>query len=374
MARTKKTPAPKMERDEGVVFDENARCYTIAKNGFEIHATGATVVHRNLHSGRTYVTTSDFNVYNEVPLFNVLTGKYHRLWLTREQTETYRVYEVQESYPPPDPKLFEIHKVGFIEKFVERQKAHKKKLFKEGKLNEDEVVEEIDNPDKRAFLEAHIHPGHLMSVSLDNEGNLWVGDIDQPMLRPYTVMEYSVPEGMLGDRKFEHPVLRFMWPYLDFLGPLEGVEDPDTGEKGHWHVEKWGRRDSSRTRLIISTYEVSKVIEDAKVWGFYFPLGEAMTDPDVARAECEALRASMLQHIVNDTEQWKLKVEELENRLDEAEAYGHQMREENRALTKANEELQAAHAEMAQELALLKQRRSVRRFDPLWEEQEGEAT
>jgi len=106
-------------------------------------------------------------------------------------------------------------------------------------------------------------PTYAISVVRDKGGHWW-SFVQRP--RPY------IQDGEI----------RYIFPDVQHLGDDDSV---------------WARNGAQYT---LCTYEIRDMIKDLDMWGYYFPAGPAISDLEIARAECNAKRSSRISKIEHD--------------------------------------------------------------------------
>jgi hypothetical protein len=241
------------------------------------------------------IVTDRMNIYRSYPVLNLFNGETEELWLTKTQVEKYQQSSTSLSNEKntPDPRTFELPTIG---------------------LTRPDRTE----PELQGFSEAS-----SWNLVKDDAGHLWCGRLNEPSMRPY--MHHCNPKA----RKNSHPPeLRFLYPYITYIGPDEG---------DIW-MNPWG--DSKRkVRLTICTYEVHNVIEDLGMRNSYFPTGLARTHVEAAQKECSALRKFLMRTLIQaeDSAKSQLKAARQQASCFEKEAETAQLE-----LGKLKKELEAA--------------------------------
>jgi len=261
-----------------------------------VTTTHAVPLARVEHEGQTFITASDMGVYISHPLLNLFTGKTEEIWLTKEQQDQYRVRNDEGA---PHDRTFELPSIGLPNYTEIRQSTAPR-------------------------IEGFTRPDSASRVIQDHGGHWWAGSVERMSVRPYYIRR----------GKHEPPQLAFLLPYLRYLG----ADDAEL-----W-VPVWHHRNDQKDRLTLCTREVSKVIGEVGVWGFYYPQATARHDEALARKE--AMKVAQSQVVAFDTQMTALrqKLEDTNVQLKTAEA----------ALTVATRK--ADEAEAALSTARLKQK------------------
>jgi hypothetical protein len=311
----------------------------LAENGYEVSAGYGTAVSTGEFDGATFTTFSDFSVRRRFPLYNVLTGKTEDLWLTAEQVKNLqnRLLQIQNE-GQPHPRLFKLHEIGV--------------------------------PDRETYSRAinagnHVqgHTGSHMTISsvMDLGGHWWCGNPTRFTTHPYFIPKEG--KGGAYNSAYDVGSILFTTPDLGYLG----ADDGEIWQRG-------GHRRDMQVRVTLCTRRVAKVIEEAGVFGQYFPVGAARTDVNVARTEVREFATyycADVQKVRDELEAVKSERDALQK---EAATFGNTLMVNQRALDLAVEEAAAMEKRVTeletQVTDLLKQRTQPRRFNPLWGDEE----
>jgi len=196
----------------------------------------------------TFIVTNLMNVYRSHQITNLLTGKLEDLWLTKEQIENFNRNNHELIKVEIHPRSFELAKIG-----IKTVSAGSQKL--EG-----------------------FSDGSSFCLTFDKEGHIWHGHFDISPPRAY-LHQFKPPRGK--NNLWKPPELRFVRPYLTYLGP----DEPEV-----WMPSRRG----SKKRLAIHNDDVRQVIEKHGMIGRYFPQGAARTQPALAEKQMKKLKANTL--------------------------------------------------------------------------------
>ena len=134
----------------------------------------------------------------------------------------------------------------------------------------------------RNQIKGWINPITYIPLVKDDGGHWWeVGSRDSTP-RPYVHTSTAK--------------IRFVNPWVRHLG----FEEP-----------LWVANRRGKTRLTVCTSKVSDMISETQMWGHYFPRNEAQSNVDIARAECMALRVTMVEGLRSEREHWKSRSDSL---------------------------------------------------------------
>tara|TARA_Y100000310_G_scaffold164863_2_gene164611 strand:- start:5667 stop:6647 length:981 start_codon:yes stop_codon:yes gene_type:complete len=313
--------------------------WVLALNGMEIHHRNVTVFSVGTVEGREHVTANDFVVYTRYPLMDLITGEHTELWRAAQVPTKENEY----------PQRFD----GWT---VERAEHCRKPHPRTFEVFDKKLLPKADS----SRIDGNITPGYVTGVIRDKGGHLWSGDLARCSVRMYAVRK----EGT-----FDEPKIQFITPYLTYLG-----KDGDP----IWWTEHWDRDGKAiKRRLTICDHAVRKLIEEAGLWGHYFPEGKARTDVEVAKVELQQVRERAW-----DYDKQKDRIAELEKEVagahQETEATAEKLstsKQEAGELKTANDELLETNANLTREVEALRKRMNrPRGFDPLWSEPKTEGT
>lgn len=268
------------------------------------------------------ILTDGVNLWKPYPMLNVFSGETWEIWLTHLQEQTFQKNAA--TYPAPDPRVFDLAQIGFSN-------------APQGLISLPSPDEKLVLPSEDQFLFGWTLISSRQPVLCDNNGVWW------KMPSPSPSVLRMMPGVYLGPNQ----EMKFLYPMMSVLGT-----DP---------ADLWvkTRGNMLQTRITVATNDVAGVIHKAGMWGHYFPIGKAMRDPEVTRAEIEHYRGKMTGELTTQIEVLTAEkailvgnASRLETIVQENQKLMDSLREDLRA-TEKRTEAALARAEAAEEALAL---------------------